>query len=399
MSVYTKNNEGKVTKIAGMITQRLNTRWFLCTRSLADGIEYYTVPADAQSYFKNLDAFTIYSFGFNEPNTTLSPKLRYGNTVLDIRDFTNEGGGLVIGQLSGVYQMFTQDLNNDPKIYFVGTTHPDAIDAEVSTTSTNAVQNQAITKYANDLLLKASKIEIDNTSITKNTQEQIQAVGVMDETNSVNKVHSTLTKEQFDALTKYDEHTFYPITDETGVDSIGGATGDITLGTGLSIENNVLSASGGGEQVEILTNQTGKTILQRAFELGATKIEINEHIPVPNFKYIEFDPTNNTFTYGTNQFIDLNTSRLTFYRTNRSTDNRIDFISGTMGDQAQTYGSQIMISNQLSGTPKMPQGLTVWFIPYNKEQYISGSTYHYRIIFPNYTSLANTTIAEAKIYY
>ena len=116
MSVYTKNNEGKVTKIAGMITQRLNTRWFLCARSLEDGIEYYTVPADAQLYFKNIDAFTIYSFGFNEPNTTLNPKLRYGNTVLDIRDFTNEGGGLVIGQLSGVYQMFTQDLNNDPKI-------------------------------------------------------------------------------------------------------------------------------------------------------------------------------------------------------------------------------------------------------------------------------------------
>lgn len=249
MSVYTKNNEGKVTKIAGMITQRLNTRWFLCARSLEDGIEYYTVPADAQSYFKNIDAFTIYSFGFNEPNTTLSPKLRYGNTVLDIRDFTNEGGSLVAGQLSGVYQMFTQDLNNDPKIYFVGTTHPDAIDAEVSTTSTNAVQNQAITKYANDLLSKASKVEIDNTTITKNTQEQIQAVGVMDETNNVNKVHSALTKEQFNALTEYDENTYYPVTDETGVDSIGGASGTIALGDGLSISNNVLSASGGGSKL------------------------------------------------------------------------------------------------------------------------------------------------------
>lgn len=250
MSVYTKNNEGKVTKIAGMITQRLNTRWFLCARSLEDGIEYYTVPADAQLYFKNIDAFTIYSFGFNEPNTTLNPKLRYGNTVLDIRDFTNEGGDLVIGQLSGVYQMFTQDLNNDPKIYFVGTTHPDAIDAEVSTTSTNAVQNQAITKYANDLLSKASKVEIDNTSITKNAQEQIQAVGVMDETNNVNKVHSALTKEQFDALTEYDENTFYPVIDEIGVDSIGGATGDILVGTGLSMTGNTLNASGGSKLYE-----------------------------------------------------------------------------------------------------------------------------------------------------
>lgn len=89
-----------------------------------------------------------------------------------------------------------------------------------------------------------SQVGIDNISITKNTQKQIQTIGVMDETNNVNKVHSALTKEQFDALTEYDENTFYPVTDETGVDSIGGASGTITLGNGLSISNNILSAGG-----------------------------------------------------------------------------------------------------------------------------------------------------------
>ena len=106
-----------------------------------------------------------------------------------------------------------------------------------------------------------SQVEIDNVSITKNTQGQIQTVGVMDETNNVNKVHSALTKEQFDALTEYDENTYYPVTDETGVDSIGGASGTITLGDGLSISNNVLSASGGSKlyrhNILIYTNIIG----------------------------------------------------------------------------------------------------------------------------------------------
>lgn len=69
----------------------------------------------------------------------------------------------------------------------------------------------------------------------------------MDETNNVNKVHSALTKEQFDALTEYDENTFYPVIDETGVDSIGGATGDILLGTNLSMTGNTLNASSSTE--------------------------------------------------------------------------------------------------------------------------------------------------------
>lgn len=147
MGVYSKDNAGNIKQIAGNIVQRLNTRWFLCTRSIENEIEYYTVPASAQDYFKTIDSYTLYSFGFNEPNTTEHPILRYGNIELDILDFTTDDGMIVPGQLMGVFQMFTQDLSTDPKMYFVGNTHRDSIDTVMSDTSSNPVENKVIKNY------------------------------------------------------------------------------------------------------------------------------------------------------------------------------------------------------------------------------------------------------------
>ena len=125
MGVYVKDNAGNIKKLAGYITQKQNARWFLCTRSLEDGIEYYDVPQSAEEYYKTIDAYTIYSFGFAETNTTNYPKLRYGTTILDIKDVTNIRNRIEIGQLNGVYNMYTQDLATNPKMYFVGTTNLD----------------------------------------------------------------------------------------------------------------------------------------------------------------------------------------------------------------------------------------------------------------------------------
>lgn len=125
MGVYVKDNAGNIKKLAGYITQKQNARWFLCTRSLEDGIEYYDVPQSAEEYYKTIDAYTIYSFGFAETNTTNYPKLRYGTTILDIKDITNAKNRIEIGQLNGVYSMYTQDLATNPKMYFVGTTNLD----------------------------------------------------------------------------------------------------------------------------------------------------------------------------------------------------------------------------------------------------------------------------------
>ena len=149
MGVYSKDNVGNIKQIAGNIVQRLNTRWFLCTRSIENGVEYYTVPTSAQEYFKTIDSYTLYCFGFNEANTTKYPVLRYGNIELDILDFTTEDGSINIGQLMGVFQMFTQDLSTDPKMYFVGNTHKD-IDTGVSQEDFDALVN-------NETQIKSSK--------------------------------------------------------------------------------------------------------------------------------------------------------------------------------------------------------------------------------------------------
>lgn len=127
MSIYYKNKNGQTNKIAGHLTQRINARWFLLKRSVEDGQEYYTVPEDQTlQYFSTMMPFTIYSFGFSETNTTVTPKIKYKNEVYDIADVTAlQPGQLGIGQLKGVYQMFTQESDTDKTIYFIGDMHQD----------------------------------------------------------------------------------------------------------------------------------------------------------------------------------------------------------------------------------------------------------------------------------
>lgn len=127
MSIYYKNKNGQTNKIAGYLTQRVNARWFLLERSIENGQEYYTVPEDqTQQYFSTMMPFTIYSFGFSETNTTTTPKIKYKNEVYDISDTTAlQPGQVGIGQLKGVYQMFTQESDTDKTIYFIGDMHQD----------------------------------------------------------------------------------------------------------------------------------------------------------------------------------------------------------------------------------------------------------------------------------
>ena len=127
MSIFYKNKDGEIRKIATNLTQRVNARWFLCTRVMEDGQEYYDVPEDQTlNYFTSISPFTIYAFGFNEPNTTRTPKLRYKDITYNIADVTNiQSTDLGIGQLQGVFQMFTQESETDRTIYFVGDMHQD----------------------------------------------------------------------------------------------------------------------------------------------------------------------------------------------------------------------------------------------------------------------------------
>lgn len=134
MSIFYKNNDGQIKKIASHLIQKVNARWFLCTRVVEDGQEYYDIPeAEALLYFSKLSPFTIYALGFNEPNTTTSPKLRYKGEVYNIYDLTGvDPVQLEVGQLVGVYQMFTQESDNEKSIYFVGNTQAGTDNLEVA---------------------------------------------------------------------------------------------------------------------------------------------------------------------------------------------------------------------------------------------------------------------------
>lgn len=123
MSIVNKDKNGNIKKIASHMTQRVNARWFPCKRVVEDGIEYYDIPTEATEYYKDFKSFFVYSLGFFEPNTTSSPKLRYGKEVLSLKDFTKEEDLLEVGKLNGVYQMFTKDLSDNKVMYFCGTTN------------------------------------------------------------------------------------------------------------------------------------------------------------------------------------------------------------------------------------------------------------------------------------
>lgn len=127
MSLFYKDRDGKIHKISGHLVQRFNSRWFMCTRSMEDGQEYYDISEqDTLDYFTDISPFTIYSFGFREPNETTTPKLRYKNLEYNILDLTSsEPQSVQLGQLKGVFNMFTQDLDSTRTIYFIGDLHKD----------------------------------------------------------------------------------------------------------------------------------------------------------------------------------------------------------------------------------------------------------------------------------
>lgn len=65
---------------------------------------------------------------------------------------------------------------------------------------------------------KDDPVAIDNTSITKNTSDELQTVGVIDSNNITNAIKTwTGTKAQYDAIVTKDANTLYNITDDTDV--------------------------------------------------------------------------------------------------------------------------------------------------------------------------------------
>lgn len=113
MSIYRKKNN-QLIKLTNYVVQKYFDKYIVCTRRIESGVEYYDVPSTAIEVFSTFSANTIYKFKL-PANTTTTPKLRYGQQVLDIE---LEVGSLQVGQLEGIQELYTKDVNETSKIYW-----------------------------------------------------------------------------------------------------------------------------------------------------------------------------------------------------------------------------------------------------------------------------------------
>lgn len=86
----------------------------------------------------------------------------------------------------------------------------------VSGTNIKTINNNPILGSGNITIQSAP--DIDNKSITTNTSDELQTVGVIDSNNTTNAIKTwTGTKAQYDAIVTKDANTLYNITDDTDV--------------------------------------------------------------------------------------------------------------------------------------------------------------------------------------
>ena len=100
--------------------------------------------------------------------------------------------------------------------------NPDGYISSVPTATTSSlglVQPDGVTITINDGVISgASSVDIDNKSITENSSDKLQTVGVIDSNNTSNAIKTwTGTKAQYNAIVSKDTNTLYNITDDTDV--------------------------------------------------------------------------------------------------------------------------------------------------------------------------------------
>lgn len=145
-------------------------------------------------------------------NVFLRGKMTAANDVPLIG--VNSGNSIVIGNSSNV-NMIDGDANPSANnTYDLGSSSLKWKDLYLS----GNVTDGTTTKTIAEILAGGGggSVSIDNTSITENSSNQIQTVGVIDQkTGNANK-QWTGTKAEYDALGTHDANTFYNITDDNG---------------------------------------------------------------------------------------------------------------------------------------------------------------------------------------
>lgn len=113
MSIYRKDEAGKLRKVAGGITQRVNNVLLKTQHTIVDNKDYYEI-VDADRYIKNLADYTNYLLYIDETNETNTVYIKYKNQTLQVQS----SDGLLIDKrtLFDKVELFTLDASESQKI-------------------------------------------------------------------------------------------------------------------------------------------------------------------------------------------------------------------------------------------------------------------------------------------
>lgn len=194
----------------------------------------------------------------------------------------------------------TQNSDNPVKSGGVYTALGDKQDTLVSGTNIKTVNNTSLLGSGNITIQGA---EEDNSSITKNAQDKLQAVGVIDQkTGNTDKVW-TGTKQEYDAILNKDTDTLYIVTDApasevtaSDIDSESATSGQVLTADG-SGGASWQTASGGSLYMHILNLVYFRMVLYKTTNNPITKSDFaswlynnnmrnsNTGLPVPSSIY------------------------------------------------------------------------------------------------------------------
>ena len=108
MSVYRKNKQGQLVKIAGNLTHKLNMAILRTVHTVENNADYYDIDETlASEYINSLTDNTYYILYLEESNETETVYIRYRDQVLQVSTGINTN--VPVGTLYGRLDLFTLD--------------------------------------------------------------------------------------------------------------------------------------------------------------------------------------------------------------------------------------------------------------------------------------------------